>query len=70
VSFRRIEKTWAGLPFDEVLIVSIASQDPGWFLSIDDKDKIDLLHAIGMVEVYKPLDILWLNRMINYRVFE
>jgi hypothetical protein len=23
-----------------------------------------------MVEVYKPLDILWLNRMINHRVFE
>jgi hypothetical protein len=35
-----------------------------------DKDKIDLLHTIGMAEVYKPLDILWLNRMINHRVFE
>ncbi len=34
------------------------------------KDKIELLHTIGVVEVYKPLDILWLNRMINRRVFE
>ncbi len=37
---------------------------------IKEKDKIDLLHTIGMVEVYKPLDILWLNRMINHRIFE
>jgi len=37
---------------------------------IYDKDKIGLLHTIGMVEVYKPLDILRLNRMINHRVFE
>ncbi len=25
------------------------------------------LHAIWMVEVYKPLDILWLNRMMNHQ---
>ena len=24
--------------------------------------------TIGMVEVYKALDILWVNRMINHRV--
>jgi hypothetical protein len=29
-----------------------------------------LFDTIGVVEVYKPLDILRLNRMINHRVFE
>ena len=60
-----------GLKFlDEVLIASITGWNPGWFLSIYDQDKIDLPHAIGMAEVYKALDILRLNRMINHRVFE
>jgi len=30
---------------------AISGQDPGWFFSIDDKDKIDLFDAIRMVEV-------------------
>jgi len=50
--------------------MSISGQNPGWFLAINDKSRIELLHTIGMVEVYKPLDILWLNRMINHQVFE
>ena len=39
------------LALDEVLIISIASQNPGLCLGIYDKDKIELLHTTGMVEV-------------------
>lgn len=38
--------------------------------SVLGEDKKDLLHTAGMVEGYKPLDILYLNRMINHRLFE
>jgi hypothetical protein len=31
--------------------VWISGQNPGWFLSIHDKDEIELLHTVGMIEV-------------------
>ena len=52
------------------MIISITFVNPKWLLGIYDKDKIDILQVIGMVKVYKLLDILWLNRMINHRVIK
>jgi hypothetical protein len=48
---RRLKEAWIGYPLDEVLIISVSGQDPRWFLSVYDKDKIELLDTIRMVEV-------------------
>ena len=38
-------------PFNEIALRFVSGQDPGWFLSIDDKDKIELFDTIRMIEV-------------------
>jgi hypothetical protein len=42
---------WIGYPLDEVLIISISGQDPGWLLCIDVENKIELFKPFRMVEV-------------------
>jgi hypothetical protein len=48
---RRLKEAWIGYPLDEVLIISVSGQDPRWSLRIYNKDKVELLHTIGMVEI-------------------
>jgi hypothetical protein len=65
---RRLKEAWIGYPLDEVLIISVSGQDPGWFLSVYDKNEIELLNPIRMVEKVIRCQVQISNDLISSTV--